>query len=102
MPEAVADLQAYVGKLGGSAARGQRYTVAVCGERASFENESADDPRLQWTGEWTGADFFIAPTHMNCDRAIDGTVVATVSRLGVVIGVVKDRRALARQAAHLK
>jgi hypothetical protein len=31
---------------------------------------------------------------MNCDRYIDGKVVATIERLGVVIGVVKDRRAI--------
>jgi hypothetical protein len=30
---------------------------------------------------------------MNCDCAIEGQVVATVERLGVLIGVVKDRRA---------
>jgi len=29
---------------------------------------------------------------MNCDRARRGKVIATVERLGVVIGVVKDRR----------
>ena len=29
---------------------------------------------------------------MNCDQALDGRVVATIERLGVVIGVVKDRR----------
>jgi hypothetical protein len=37
---------------------------------------------------------------MNCDRADDGAVIAKISRLGVLIGVVKDRRALAQQAAH--
>ena len=34
---------------------------------------------------------------MNCDNDLDGKVVATVERLGVVIGVVKDRRALIRR-----
>ncbi len=33
---------------------------------------------------------------MNCDRALDGAVIATIARLGVPIGVVKDRRALVR------
>ncbi len=33
---------------------------------------------------------------MNCDRALDGAVIATIERLGVPIGVVKDRRALIR------
>ncbi|HXD46858.1 MAG TPA: glycosyltransferase family 39 protein [Pseudolabrys sp.] len=100
MPEAVDDLEGYVAKLGSAAAGARRYTVAVCGERASFEDEAHDDPSLQWTEDWSSADFFIAPTHMNCDRALDGKVIATISRLGVMIGVVKDRRGLSRQAAH--
>jgi hypothetical protein len=100
MPEAVGDLEAYVARLDGPGTASHRYTVAVCAERASFENEAQDDPSLQWTADWKTADFFIAPTHMNCDRAVDGTVIAAISRLGVLIGVVKDRRALAQQAAH--
>jgi hypothetical protein len=35
---------------------------------------------------------------MNCDRALDGKVIATISRLGAPIGVVKDRRALVHPA----
>jgi hypothetical protein len=31
---------------------------------------------------------------MNCDRNLDGKVIATIERLGVTIGVVKDRRAI--------
>ena len=31
---------------------------------------------------------------MNCDRALDGKVIASILRLGVPIGVVKDRRAI--------
>ena len=100
MPEAVGRLQGYVGKLDSAGQAPHRYTVAVCGERASFENEVRDHPDLQWTDDWKTADFFIAPTHMNCDRADDGTVIAKISRVGVLIGVVKDRRALAQQAAH--
>jgi hypothetical protein len=92
MPEAVEDLEAYIDRLDRPAASGQRYSVAVCGERLAFEKEA--DARLQWTEDWKTADFFIAPTHMNCDRALDGRVIATISRLGARIGVVKDRRAL--------
>jgi hypothetical protein len=92
MPEAVQDLQSYVGKLDKVGGADRRYTVAVCGERASFEDEAS--ARLKWVQDWQKAEFFIAPTHMNCDRALDGQVIATISRLGVPIGVVKDRRAL--------
>jgi hypothetical protein len=56
-----------------------------------FEKEA--DARLEWTRDFRRADFFVAPTHMNCDRMLNGRVVATVERLDVVIGVVKDRRA---------
>jgi hypothetical protein len=98
MPEAVDDLEAYIAKLD-ETDPGRRYTVAVCGERLPFEKEA--DSRLQWTEDWKKADFFIAPTHMNCDRALDGKVIATISRVGARIGVVKDRRALLRpEVAH--
>jgi hypothetical protein len=92
MPEAVEDLEAFVGKLNKSGGRGRRYTVAVCGERLPFEKKA--DGRLQWVEDWRKADFFIAPTHMNCDRALDGKVISTIQRLGAPIGVVKDRRTL--------
>jgi hypothetical protein len=94
MPEAVAKLEAYIDKrqLGFVAVPWRRYTVGVCGERFSFESEA--DARLQWTPDWTKAEFFIAPTHLNCDGASAGRVVGTIERLGVVIGVIKDRRDL--------
>jgi hypothetical protein len=93
MPEAVDALEAYVVTLDATDP-GRHYTVAVCGQRLPFEKEA--DNRLQFTPDWSKADFFIAPTHMNCDRALDGAVIATIARLGVPIGVVKDRRALVR------
>jgi hypothetical protein len=92
MPEAVRNLQSYLGKLDQVGGAQRRYTVAVCGERAAFEDEAS--ARLEWVQDWQKAEFFIAPTHMNCDRALDGQVIATISRLGVPIGVVKDRRAI--------
>jgi hypothetical protein len=89
MPEAVDDLEAFLDRVDRNNP-GRSYTVAVCGERVSFEREA--DERLQWVKDWRQADFFIAPTHMNCDRVMDGKVIATIERLGVPIGVVKDRR----------
>jgi hypothetical protein len=99
MSEAVERLDDYVADLDSIGTNERRYKVAVCGERTSFEEEESDK-RLQWTPDWPKADFFIAPTHMNCDRALDGRVVATISRLGVTIGVVKDRRALVSAQAR--
>lgn len=95
MPEAVDDLEDYVARLDETAGGGlPRYKVAVCGERLPFEKEA--NSRLQWTADWSKADFFIAPTHMNCDRALAGVEIATIKRLGARIGTVKDRRALVR------
>lgn len=95
MPEAVADLEHFLDRTEAATGRTRprrHYLVMVCGERVSFDKEA--DSRLEWTQDRDRADFFIAPTHMNCDNAVDGRVVATVERLGVVIGVVKDRRAM--------
>ena len=102
MPEAVQDLQSYIAKVDQAGGADRRYTVGACGERASFEDEASS--RLEWVQDWQQAEFFIAPTHMNCDRALDGKVIATISRLGVPIGVVKNRCAImqhdvARKAA---
>ena len=94
MPEAVSDLEHYLDKTEGKMRPGFHYLVAVCSERVQFEKEA--DSRLEWTRDVDRADFFIAPTNMNCDRARKGRIIATVERLGVVIGVVKDRRTITR------
>jgi dolichyl-phosphate-mannose-protein mannosyltransferase len=88
MPEAVDELEAFLDHTEPNDQR--RYTVGVCGERLPFEKEA--DRRLQWTPDWKRADFFIAPTHMNCDRVLKGHILMTIERLGVPIGVVKDLR----------
>jgi hypothetical protein len=97
MPAAVEELESYLARteLRGGHRPPRAYTVAVCGERISFEH-AARTRLLQWTSmqRWEQADFFIAPTHMNCDRILDGRVVVTIQRLGVPIGYVKDRRGL--------
>ena len=72
----------------------RRYFVAVCGERLPFEKEAQARGRLRWATDDDPADFFIAPTHQSCDTAIDGNVIVTVERMGVPIGVIKDRRHL--------
>jgi hypothetical protein len=92
MPEAVERLDSHVRRT--DPGRARRYSVAVCGERTAFEH--AAKGRFDWTGDWLGADFFIAPTHMDCDRAMVGKVAFTIERLGVVIGVVQDMRGLGR------
>ena len=98
MPAAVKDLENYLDQTDTHAnpRRPAHYTVAVCGERVSFEKEA--DRRLQYTPDWSHADFFIAPTHMNCDQALRGRIVNVIERLGVPIGVVKDLRGISAQA----
>lgn len=96
MPAAVAELEEYLARTEHSeVARGPRkYTVAVCGERLAFEKKAHQ--KLLWIRQWDRADFFIAPTHMNCDRTLRGKQIVTIKRLGVTIGVVKDRRDITR------
>jgi hypothetical protein len=97
VPEAVDSLEAYLDKRDGNTSRPRpRYTVGVCAERESFENEAKGDPRLVWVDEWEEADFFISSTQMNCDLRMAGQTIATIERFGVPIGVVKDRRAITR------
>jgi hypothetical protein len=97
MPAAVRQLETYLDQIDThDPLRPQHFTVGVCGERVSFENEA--DRRLQWTPDWDHADFFIAPTHMNCDQVLRGKVVNVIERVGVPIGVVKDLRGLSPQA----
>lgn len=93
MPEAVGRLESYLARTERETGRPrQHYNVAICAQRMQFERVAND--RLHWSDTWEGADFFISPTHMACDAMLEGRVIATVERLGVVIGVVKDRRYL--------
>jgi hypothetical protein len=99
MPEAIDKLEAYLrhSPPAESNWQSQVYSVAVCGERLSFE-KTVKLPQLRYDfmPTWEQSDFFIAPTQMNCDNDLDGKVVATVERLGVVIATIKDRRAQTR------
>ncbi|MGD9921101.1 MAG: glycosyltransferase family 39 protein [Pseudorhodoplanes sp.] len=97
MPHAVRALHEYLGLANEKSQR--VYTVGVCGEKFAFENYA--DKRLQASPGWLEADFFIAPSQMNCDRLVDGRVIATIERFGVPIGVVKDRRGITQKALNL-
>lgn len=94
MPEAVEELHDYLDRTEPETAQTNIYRVAVCGERVSYEEYAR--PNLHWIKmyDWRLADFYIAPTHMNCDRTLAGKVIAKIERSGVTIGVVKDRRAI--------
>ncbi len=96
MPEAINHLEAYLRRTepGNEVLPTRIYSVAVCGERLPFE-KAVTLPQLKWDfrQEWSESDFFIAPTQLNCDGDVEGKVIGTVERLGVVIAYVKDLRA---------
>uniref|UniRef100_A0ABX1N737 Glycosyltransferase RgtA/B/C/D-like domain-containing protein n=1 Tax=Aromatoleum buckelii TaxID=200254 RepID=A0ABX1N737_9RHOO len=88
--EAAGLLNAYVAREGTA---GRRYSVAVCAE--SLQGAEWLASGLDVTRDWRRADFFLAATHMNCDTAVKGRIVAEVVRDGVTLAVVRDRRLLA-------
>ncbi len=97
MPEAIGHLEAYLRRTEPVDVNRPThvYSVAVCGERLPFE-KAVTLPQLHWDfkQEWDESEFFIAPTHLNCDGDLDGKIIGTVERLGVAIAYIKDRRAL--------
>lgn len=102
MPASVAQLAAFLNRTEGSHKPVPPiYNVDVCGDRKSFERELKVQhltQRLRWTDDWDHADFFIAPTHGNCDELLKGRTIATIERDNTLIGVVKDRRRITRPA----
>ena len=102
MPEAINQLEAYL--RSSAPADTSRptpvYSVAVCGDRLEFEKTvTLPQLRFDFKPRWEQSEFFIAPTHMNCDGDLDGKVIGTVERLGVAIAYIKDRRALTQSVA---
>lgn len=87
--ELTSQLEAYVSREGTPL---RRYEVAVCAE--PLQVAAWLDERFEVTRDWRSADFFLSPTHMDCDTAVKGTVVGEVVRDGVVLGLLKDRRQL--------
>jgi hypothetical protein len=102
MPEALRLLETYLRRSEPLEAGrpSQIYSVAVCGERLPFE-KTVKLPQLRWDfkPEWDQSEFFLAPTHMNCDGDLGGEIIGTVERLGIAIAYVKDRRKLVRPTA---
>jgi hypothetical protein len=101
MPEALNQLEAYLRRTEpfDASRPAQIYSVAVCGGRLAFE-KTVTLPQLHFDfkPKWSQSEFFIAPTHMNCDGDLDGKIIGTVKRLGVTIAYVKDRRAMVTAA----
>jgi hypothetical protein len=75
------------------------YKVWLCNGEDAFE--AVAPKTLSWTSEAEEADFYIAPTHLNCDapagwapHLLKGRTIYTVERLGVPLAVVRDRRSV--------
>jgi hypothetical protein len=102
MPEAIRQLEAYLRRTepADPSRPAPVYSVAVCGERLAFDKTvTLPQLRFDFKPKWTQSEFFLAPTHMNCDGDLDGKVIGTVRRLGVTIAYIKDRRALIEPTA---
>jgi hypothetical protein len=100
MPEAIRMLETFVRNEAPAEALKEPmiYSVAVCGERLPFDQTvTLTQLQFDFRSKWDESEFFIAPTQMNCDRDLDGVIVATVERFGVPIAYVKDRRAIVKR-----
>lgn len=92
--EAAAMLEAQIppNEIDGDGLNYAPYRVAVCAE--SIQGRAYLDHRFQITSDWMNADFYISSTNMNCDKVMQGKIIATVKRMGAILAVVKDRRNL--------
>ena len=79
----------------GGKAPARPYKVALCSEYPSFF-EYVPPGWFEVADNWTEGDFFVAPTQMGCDRALDGDLMFVVERMGARLSVVKDRRRILR------
>ena len=79
----------------------REFTVAVCGPPISADYYFPAN--FRYTRQRTQADFFIAFTKDNCDRALPGRPVYRVERMGALLSVVLDRREiLTEQSGKLR
>jgi hypothetical protein len=103
--EAVHGLEDYLRTEYGADFEDREFTVAVCGPPISADYYFP--PNFRFTRRVTEADFFIAFTKDNCDRSLPGRPVYRVERMGALLSVVLDRRAVlaerraGRQAAAI-
>jgi hypothetical protein len=88
--EAVHGLEAYLQKEYGAEFADHEFTVAVCGPPVSAAYYFPANFRFAHRRDT--ADFFIAFTKDNCDRALPGRPVYRVERMGALLSVVLDRR----------
>jgi hypothetical protein len=97
--EAVQGLEDYLRAEYGPEFMAHDFTVAVCGPPGSagyyFPNNFIYAP------DRDAAQFFIAFTKDDCDKAVPGNVIFRVTRLGTLLSLVIDRRELLARAPRL-
>ncbi|HVJ56003.1 MAG TPA: glycosyltransferase family 39 protein [Aliidongia sp.] len=94
--EAVKGLTNYLETEYGAEFEDHDFTVAVCGPPISANYFFPDN--FTFTNDAAHADFFIAFTKDNCDKSLPGEEVYRVERMGTLLSVVLDRRALVEAA----
>jgi hypothetical protein len=88
--EAVQGLEIYLYTAYGPDFEDREFTIAVCGPPISADYYFPAN--FRFTRERAQADFFIAFTKDNCDRALPGRPIYRVERMGALLSVVLDRR----------
>ncbi|HEY3918225.1 MAG TPA: glycosyltransferase family 39 protein [Stellaceae bacterium] len=90
--EAVHGLSEYLKAEYGADFMDHDFTVAVCGPPGSAAYYFP--PNFIFTSDRENADFFIAFTKDDCDKSLPGTEIYRVERMGTLLSVVLDRRAI--------
>jgi len=94
--EAVRGLVTYLRREYGAGFDKRQFSVAVCGPALSADYYFPAN--FRFAKDPIHADFFVAFTKDNCDRSLPGLPIYKVERMGALLSVVLDRRAiLARQ-----
>ena len=88
--EAVKGLTNYLETEYGAEFEDHDFTVAVCGPPISANYFFPDN--LVYTNDRANADFFIAFTKDDCDKALPGQEIYRVERMGALLSLVLDRR----------
>ena len=89
-PEAIARLTEYIAAQNGGRLPNRTFSIDVT--NSSWPLKAYAPPQFRLAKDCWSADFFISTTNTNNHRRCDGRTIIEVTRMGVVLGVVKDRR----------
>ena len=98
MREAVDRLTEYVASENGGRLPDRTFLVDLC--TSPWPLKAYAPAHFEITEVCREADFFISTTNTNCHTGCDGRTIIEVERLGVVLGIVKDRRDLTASATN--